>query len=204
MSKWKNRRRNSFRRPTGKRGKVKPSILIVCEGAKTEPLYFEAFRISSLRVQVIGTGRNTESLVDEAIKLYKSAKSDGIIYEQVWCVFDKDDFPNQNFNNAILTATQNGFNVAYSNEAFELWYLLHFQFMDSAISRKGYIQKLSPILGFKYEKNNRGMYDILESRQSEAIKNAERLQQGYNNLSPAQENPSTTVYQLVLELNKHT
>ncbi|TGG87894.1 RloB domain-containing protein [Geotoga petraea] len=34
---------------------IKPKILIVCEGEKTEPNYFKAFRITSVQVQVIGT-----------------------------------------------------------------------------------------------------------------------------------------------------
>ena len=43
-------------------------------------------------------------------------------------------------NKAINDATANDLKVAWSNEAFELWYLLHFIFLDTAITRKAYIE----------------------------------------------------------------
>ena len=49
---------------------------------------------------------------------------------------------------------------AWSNEAFELWYLLHFQYYENAMARKdfkGLLEShLKPLLGndFRYEKNN--------------------------------------------------
>ena len=42
------------------------------------------------------------------------------------CVFDKDDFSESDFNNAILIAKANNFGLAYSNQAFEYWLILHF------------------------------------------------------------------------------
>ena len=38
-------------------------FLIVCEGEKTEPLYFESFEVFSANIKVIGAAKNTESLV---------------------------------------------------------------------------------------------------------------------------------------------
>jgi hypothetical protein len=55
-------------------------------------------------------------------------------------VFDKDDF--NDFNEAFQPASRIGFYVAWTNEASELWYLLHFVYLDAAISRAGYITKL--------------------------------------------------------------
>ncbi len=40
-------------------------------------------------------------------------------YDQVWCVFDRDDFPKEDFNNAIKNAADKGIQVAYSNEAYD-------------------------------------------------------------------------------------
>ena len=56
-------------RNTGTRGDPKKRILIVCEGEKTEPNYFEAFRVTSAVVKVIGLGQNTKRLVISAINL---------------------------------------------------------------------------------------------------------------------------------------
>jgi hypothetical protein len=88
--------------------------LIVCEGERTEPAYFGSFRVPKdiVSISVRGLGYNTVSLVQEAIKL-KSNED----YDQVWCVFDRDSFPVQNFNNALQIAERNDIRVAYSNEA---------------------------------------------------------------------------------------
>jgi len=172
-------------------------FLIVCEGEKTEPNYFNSFRVP--KCVVIGVGANTVSLVKKAIEL-KSKDS----YEQVWCVFDRDSFPVQNFNNALALAKKNKIEVAYSNEAFELWYILHFHYHDAATSRDDYKQILSQRLGFTYQKNDPTMYDSLSSRQDDAIRNAARLLNFYVNRTPASDNPSTTVHILVQELNNHT
>lgn len=34
------------------------------------------------------------------------------------------------------------FFAAWSNESFELWYYLHFQYLDTGISRSQYIEKI--------------------------------------------------------------
>ena len=39
-------------------------------------------------------------------------------YDQCWVVFDKDDFPDRDFNRAIGMAEAGGMRVAYSNQAF--------------------------------------------------------------------------------------
>jgi len=170
-------------------------FLIVCEGEKTEPNYFQKFRVPGSIIDVRGTGANTDSLVKEAIKLKNKAS-----YDQVWCVFDRDSFPLLNFNNALLLAAANNISVAYSNEAFELWYLLHFYYHDSATSRNLYVKMLTIRLGSKYFKNDPDMFDKLISMQSTAIKHAEKLLSTYPNHSPVSDNPSTTVHKLVLQL----
>jgi hypothetical protein len=122
--------------------------------------------------------------------------------DQAWCVFDKDETPPEHFNAAIALAKQWGIQVAYSNEAFELWYLLHFQYIDSAVSRADYVDKLSAHLGMVYKKNDSNMYGRLVNRQKNAIANAERLCEQHDHSDPARENPSTTVHLLVKELNR--
>src|SRR6476661_5217765 len=88
---------------------ILPRILILCEGERTEPNYFRSFRVPGIVViKVVGTGHNTVRLVQEALK--KSREED---YDQVWCVFDKDSFPLQNFNDAITLAEGGGIRVAY-------------------------------------------------------------------------------------------
>lgn len=173
------------------------NFLIVCEGGKTEPNYFRLFRVPKIILNIEGTGYNTMSLVDETIQL----KNDGE-YDQVWCVFDKNSFPADDFNNAITKAQRNDIHVAYSNEAFELWFLLHFNYYDAALSRALYFDKLSELLGCRYAKNSEDMYDQIMHLKDIAIKNARKLLAKYNPHNPANDNPSTTVHLLVEELDR--
>ncbi len=123
----------------------KESFLIVCEGKNTEPSYFEQFKLSTAVITVVGEGYNTLSLVKEAKRL--SEKKKGEKYDQVWCVFDKDDFPANNFNQAIALSEKLGFKVAYSNQAFEYWLILHFEaHQGGAMHRDSYCAKLNSYL----------------------------------------------------------
>lgn len=187
-----------FEREEEKRS-LKEKILIVCEGKKTEPNYFRAFPVNPeiVEVQIEGEWRNTRSLVEEAIRL-KTQKS----YNQVWCVFDRDSFPADNFKMACNIAENQNIRVAYSNEAFEIWYLLHFNYHTSALSRKQYQDKLTESLGITYKKNDETMYNQLQSSQKTTIKNAERLWDSYREHNPEKDNPSTTVHLLVNTLNE--
>jgi hypothetical protein len=179
---------------------LRPKFLIVCEGSKTEPNYFRRFRVNTevVDLEVVGLGDHTLSLVQRTCELTRQDN-----YAQVWCVFDRDSFPAERFNEALNQARQHGIQAAYSNEAFELWYLLHFDYHDTALSRTRYQQMLTQRLGNPYRKNAPDMYDLLKEQQPEAIRNAQRLLDSYGpNHNPECDNPCTTVHQLVAELNR--
>jgi len=193
-----------YKRKIGTR-EIRDRILIVCEGTKTEPNYFKKFPVNKevVEVEIEGAGYVTDSLVEKAIELKEEALLEKRPYNQVWCVFDRDSNPPQNFNRAIQLAHNHKIRVAYSNEAFELWYVLHFNYHITGVNRDWYQQKLTSLLGEGYEKNNPHMYDKLKNKQLNAIKNAERLYQTYLEFTPERNNPSTTVHKLVQELNKY-
>jgi len=178
---------------------IRQRFLIVCEGGKTEPNYFRKFRVPQLVVQVEGLGMNTIGLVQRALELKEQDE-----YDQVWCVFDKDDFPDRNFNAAITLARRNGVKVAYSNQSFELWYVLHFYYMDNALPRADYMRMLSKEMNHDYEKNSATIYEELRQRQDTAIRNAERLLNQYHPIRPSRDDPSTTVHKLVQQLLEHS
>ena len=177
---------------------VQPKILIVCEGERTEPNYFKAFRVASAVMDIRGIGDNTVFLVRQAMLV---KENDGP-FDQVWCVFDRDSFPVDYFNQALTLAKSNNIEVAYSNEAFELWYVLHFEYLDTGISRQQYRQKLTELLHRRYEKNDLALYAELLPRQPDALRNARRLLAQYEPCNPAQDKPTTTVHLLVEELNR--
>ena len=118
-------------------------VLIVCEGEKTEPDYFRQFRVTSAEIKIVGTGYNTMALVREALRLKKEAWDNDEPYDQVWCVFDRDSFPAPDVDNAWHTARKKKLRTALSNEAFELWFLLHFDYMIAAHTRYQYTVVIS-------------------------------------------------------------
>jgi len=172
-------------------------FLIVCEGEKTEPNYFWSFPVPKKVIDVQGFGFNTTALVERALELKNQEH-----YDQVWCVFDRDDFPVENFNRAIALAKQHGICVAYSNQAFELWYLLHFHYYNTGINRDAYKAKLSNLLGHEYRKNSETIYEEIMPLQKAALRNAAKLLEQYSPPKPADDDPSTTVHLLVEQLNR--
>jgi hypothetical protein len=191
----------------GRRRDTQPRrrVLIVCEDEKSARFYFESFPIDRTRAEVIavGTGMNTDSLVEHAIGLVNRAERDGVPYGDVWCVFDRDSFPESNFARAFELARAHRMHVAWSNEAFELWYLLHFNYHDTAIPRHECAKKLAPY--FRYDKADGSVYDRLKDRQPVALRNAQRLERHWAEMEesrPERNNPSTRVHKLVEFLNE--
>ena len=197
--------------------KISCRILIVCEGEKTEPYYFKEFKkinndSFTYEVSAEGKGLNTIAVVEDAIARKQQAELTTTPYDSVWAVFDKDDFPKDRFNNAIYRAKEHGVNVAWSNEAFELWYLYHFLNRTTAMSRDEYKKAISAAVNksnnFKckkayiYEKGIPGNYAIMNKygSQENAIKWAKKQHRTYVDEKFADHNPCTTVYLLVLQL----
>lgn len=201
------------------------TFLIVCEGKETEPNYFEGFqKIAHAQKVAYIIIKDTGAVGITVVKTAKELKEQGNYQDdEVWCVFDRDlkkeNNNQQNFNAAIKLAIDNKLNLAISNDAFELWYLLHYEYYQSQTHRSNYKNMLSAKtrLGEKYEKNSENMYEKLQDKQSDAIKFAKKLwlnhchSQGIDdphNLTIEERiiihniNPSTTVYQLVEKLNE--
>ena len=187
-------------------------FLIVCEGSKTEPYYFRSLvknYESSVREETIkGEGRATVALVERALSIKQSLElSNAMSFDRVWVVFDKDDF--DDFNDAIKLASESGLLCAWTNEAFELWYCLHFEYLQSGIGRDDYIDKLNGYFRdkmqdptFKYDKGNPQNYNLLRQYGSEdlAKRYAQKLREFYTDTNYDSHNPCTMVDLLVEEL----
>ena len=183
-------------------------ILIVSEGTETEPNYFWKFNSKEngrlIEVKVHGAADNTINVVKEAIKRSKENK-----YDSVWAVFDKDSFPDKDFNDAIIMAEKNGIGCAWSNEAFKLWFLYHFVNRVTAMSRTEYKKAISDAVNkspnykekkkFKYDKPDKNLYNIMTTYGSmdNAIKYAEAQSKKYTDKRYSTHNPCTMVYKLV-------
>lgn len=194
--------------------KRKPQVLrrlflVVSEGKRTEPLYFEAFaaELPPGLLQVFGAGDNTLNVVQRAVQLQAERQAKPYLpdYDEVWPVFDLDDFPTQNFNNAVFKAQEKLGYCGYSIEAFELWFLLHFSYVDARLHRKQFSKKLGKHLGQRYDKSSEKLYALLKEKgnQAQALRWAQRLYQKNNGQNPAAENPSTSIFLLVNRLNHY-
>ena len=195
------------------------SFLIVSEGAKTEPYYFDGLAnyinnkfgnsidVEKPIIDTCGEGKCTVSLIRETEKIVFNSK---IVYSQVWVVFDKDDF--NDFDEAIALGENNGYRIAWSNQSFEYWIFLHFNYSDSALHRNDWVEKLNEV--FKtyeidengYTKNNPDIFNIVISKGSlkAAIQNAIRINKNYSTVDkPSECDPCTMVHKLVLELRDY-
>lgn len=188
-------------------------FLLFCEGKNTEPDYFKAFPLVSASVESIHTQGTKTAFVEETIKRSKQKENKG---KEIWCVFDFDKKLGQNgqeqdFNEAILLAKKNKIEVAYSNDSFELWFILHYQNLESNLTRFEYYEILNTIWGVNYENEgkkiafSKSIYaKLLENKESQknAITRAENLLELFKNTIFAERNPCTTVFELVVKLNK--
>ena len=154
-----------------------------------------------------GTGRNTKGLLRYVDK--RVANGEWEKYEKIWLVYDKDDFPEDNFDNTQFSAEgrkDNRIKVAWSNESFELWLLLHFQDYGADNGREDYIKKLNGY--FEYSKTREDLFKVVTSLGS--LQEAKRRAQiQYNNFMdqgitvPSKMIPATRVYEVVEELEKY-
>ena len=183
-----------------KRTRALRRLLILCEDTKSSRLYLKKFRFDANQVQIecVGTGMNTDTLMEEAIRLKEAAETAKAPYEAVWVVFDKDDFPLQNFNRAFdLARAHANIWACWSNECFELWYLLHFCPRNTGIGRLDIWQEVSRHLGLKYDKASDEVFAKMKPKLEDALRNADRLAFQNAEMGQRRRNPSTYVHELV-------
>jgi hypothetical protein len=194
------------------REKIK-TYLIVCEG-KTEEWYFRSFPVQTATVTSKGIGMTHLELIKKA-KQWMNEKD----YDEVWCVFDMDFNPERNgqleaFNQAVFADKGQKLRCAYSNDAFELWFYLHYNYTDIAHLRTFYYEQLGQYWSMNYQSDGKAqefsktIYERLaqdsNASQQKAILRAKQLMDRYEpSSSPHKRNPVTTVFELVVQLNKH-
>lgn len=186
--------------------------LIVTEG-HTEHAYLSHFKTSTKLEVIVENPRTTKQLslvkrakdiLDERITKRKFVSD----LDECWVVFDRDYDPTNpkdlgNFNAAISFAKRNDINVALSNDSFELWYLLHYQDVSTALHRRDIDVKLSQYLGRSYKSRHQStiedLYYDIKSKRGDAITRARRLHDaclGDGRLWHS-ENPLSLVYILI-------
>jgi hypothetical protein len=204
------RRMDSYDRRPGRRPPGR-CILIVCEGAETEPNYFESLRdylkLSTISVKIKDRAGAPISVVEEARVQVEKREQDirdkrinAPPFEAIWCVFDVENpRHNQTFDRAVQVADQNDYQLAVSNPAFEFWYVLHFErttrpFADGG-ELKGYLTRHIPDY-----KPAMPVFDVLVPSTPTAVRYARSILEDHLQGDERFPNPSTSVYLLVEEM----
>ncbi len=194
--------------------RVRRTILVVCEGAETEKLYFIHLRgdLQLTAVDVKSSGRKTapSQIVRKAIEAKnKRAESDlKSPYDETWCVLDADASTMEQLKTSISEARKCKVNVALSNPCFEFWYLLHFNYCAShfrdcaAVVHE--LKKYQP----QYVKSDGSICDAVAPNRGCAVSNAAQVLKHHNAKAIAGQiakcNPSTNVHKLVELLLQET
>ena len=168
---------------------------IITNGAQTECNYFKLLKAkrSVYDVKIIFENADPLGLVQYAQKYIAEAN-------QVWCVFDIDyTYKDKRLIPALKQAEESGIKIAYSNIAFEVWLISHFEKCKTTLQLGDYNGELDKLLK-----------ECFITNYKKAIENSKIIYQNYvkehNKKYPNQRQPiwnwisSTTVYKLVESL----
>ncbi len=223
-------------------------FIIFCEDGAVEPAYLNSFRSSSVQISCIpNAGQHHQNVVNATNYLRKNGMLEVVDGKevlkfsadtQVWCMFDrdkdaaKDDGKDTAFNDSISNAQARGIGVAWSNDNFELWILLHFATLDVVDGafrhREAYYERLEDVLRSHYaahsplgQKVHSPMFTyrqsiksgtqfvkillpLLEGKMWQAMERAAALEHHHNDASktPHLKVPCTMVHHLCREILK--
>ena len=194
---------------------VRKRVLIVCEGEKTEPHYFntlvDSLNLTTAEVEVCG---NCGSAPLSVVNFGKQILDEDSDFDQIFFVFDRDAHTDYDSAlNSIEGLQQNRKNkrneylAITSYPCFEVWFLMHFERFARPISaggRRSPCENLIRILrtkpGFNgYRKGQQSHFQLLQSRlQTAKIYADQVLTQSILAGDPEHHgNPTTYVHKLV-------
>jgi hypothetical protein len=140
------RSRDSLRRAVGTRPPRK-TLLVFCEGERTEPEYLAALRREpavrdvaavDIRIDRDSAGFTPLALVRRAIAARAKSQRERGEIDEFWCVFDVE-WPKHHpaLQEAVSLAAGNDIKLAVSNPCFEIWLVLHFADHEAFVDNDG-------------------------------------------------------------------
>lgn len=222
------------------------TFIIFCEDELCEPFYFRAFEKENknIKVNTVENQRAGKLNLNATIKYCADRgmmdtvdhsyvlKQD--VTENIWCVYDRDlenedltlieEVHDIDFTTAVRAAENSRLKVAWSNDAFELWILLHFEAVPvgQRLHRRYIYERLTEIFkaldpqspelkaiashalfNYKDWMKRKGKFlvhvlPLLRDRRATAIANAQALEAGFAGGIPYHNcNPGTKVHHLV-------
>ena len=185
------------------------SILIVCEGSRTEPIYFNSLRnnlrLAMVDVQIVGEGAAPITVVDRAIELRAQRKHVAkksltkVAYDVVYCVIDVEAPKAESLSRAVNKAEDNRLEVILSNPCFEYWYILHFRKTSAPFSTSQEAKSALRREHCAYCESDTTIFDVVYPKTPDAIKHSkEVLNEQHNDAEDLSDcNPSTHVHKIV-------
>lgn len=161
-------------------------VMIYCEG-ETEKQYFDMLSkkyskttVTSKRISVktkVMGNKNPLNLVKEAIRTLEHDRRKNHI-DLAYVVFDNDDHSDGEISEAMQLAERNKLEVIYSNTAFDLWILLHFEPVYRYMTKQNIYDKLTEkfnVVSYQNELKGKDLSKFIEDLVIVAFKNAERV-----------------------------
>lgn len=180
-----------------KKVKLNNSLVIFCEGKKTEPNYLEGFKSDfSIEPRAIWVKKSKHTdpkgIINEAIAYKKENKFTES--DQMWAIFDRESitkYSNSYHLEARNLAERNKVSIAFSNVCFEQWLVYHFlnstrsySSYDNLIAESDLKKKLAEIGITNYEKGE-NIYSKLKPFIDTAISNAENIRNQLDETHPS-------------------
>jgi hypothetical protein len=197
-----------LRRRVGSR-KPRRTLLVFCEGQRTEPEYLEALRREpsvreaaavDLQVQRDVGGSAPLTLVNAAVEAKSRSEQEEGEIDEIWCLFDVEWPANHpKLHEAVMVARANGIRLGISNPCFELWLVLHFDdqtaFLETAPAQR---------LRCRHDgQEGKGLDGaIYMPKRSDAVRRAAALEIRHkgNGTDFPNDNPSSGVHHLLLSI----
>ena len=202
--------------------KVKPLVIISCEGTKTEPNYLNS--IINLLIQKGKIARGSVVIADHqhtdplgVLNDLINYQYDYTLFEKKWIVIDRDEVrsissnssghPEENFVSALSKAKELNIEVAWSNPCFEIFIIEHYMYRDTGGDRKDIQEKALELLckdgkikadaSVEELKAIDNLYDVLLPKKETGFRNLRKLMNTQKDKSPVEANPGTRFHELV-------
>lgn len=183
-------------------------ILIVCEGEKTEPNYFNGVRdhygLNSANIEICSeSGSDPLSIFRYAKQRYRQEWEAGDAFDKVFCVFDRDTHPQYEAALQTIAAQKpyGTYSAITSVPCFEYWLLLHFIYTTKPYAalpgNSAGNQVLADLRNYlpDYQKGQKAVFAELIDQLDFATNNAQRGLRAAERSGT--DNPTTRVHELV-------
>ena len=208
--------------------KIKPLVIISCEGTKTEPNYLRTIINELIKKGKIARGsvviadhQHTDpfGVLNDLINY----QYDYSLFEKKWIVIDRDEVrsissnssghPEENFVSVLTQAKKLNIEVAWSNPCFEIFIVEHYMYRDTGGDRKDIQEKALGLLckdgkikedaSVEELKTIDNLYDVLLPRKETGFRNLKKLMSVQKGKSPVETNPGTRFHELVEVLEEY-